>query len=130
MPVDEVKTVSVTEGDSVTLRTDPTYIQRVDEIRWRFGQQKSPVAEINRTAGIFKIYDGPDERFRDRLQLDHQTGSLTIKNIRTEHTGLYEAEISRTRSRYTIHHTQSFSVTVRGESINEILSIITLVLCE
>uniref|UniRef100_A0A8C1V6J2 Ig-like domain-containing protein n=1 Tax=Cyprinus carpio TaxID=7962 RepID=A0A8C1V6J2_CYPCA len=112
---DEAKPVSVMEGDSVTLRTDPTYTQRYDVIQWRFGQQKSLVAEINRTAGIFNIYDGPDGRFRDRLQLDHQTGSLIITNIGTTHSGLYEADIISTSSRYTIHHTQSFSVTVRAD---------------
>ncbi len=122
--------VSVNVGDSVPLHTDLTYIQRDDVIRWRFGQQKSLVAEINIRAGIFNTFDGPDERFRDRLQLDHQTGSLIITNITTTDAGLYEAEISSTRSSYTIHHTQSFNVTVSGESINEILHIITLVLCE
>ncbi len=129
---DEVKLVSVivNEGDSVTLRTDDPDIQRVDVIRWRFEQQKSPVAEINRTAGIFNTFDGPDERFRGRLELDHQTGSLNITNITTEHAGLYKAEISSTRSKHTIHYTQSFNVTVSGESINFILNIITLVLCE
>ncbi len=123
MSADEVESVSVNVGESVTLCPNPTYIQGSDEIRWRFGQQKSPVAEINRMAGIFNTSDGPDERFRDRLQLDHQTGSLNITNIRTTDTGLYEAEINSTRSRYTIHHTESFNVTVRGESINEILNI-------
>ncbi len=113
-----MKLVSVMEGDSVTLRPDPTYIQGSDVIRWRFGQQTSPVAEINRMDVIFKIYDGPDDRFRDRLQLDHQTGSLIITDITTTDSGLYEAEISSTRSSYTIHHAQSFSVTVSGEFIN------------
>ncbi len=103
-------------GDFITLRTDPTYIQGYDVMRWRFGQQTSPVAEINRTAGIFNTFDGPDGRFRDRLKLNNQTGSLIITNITTEHAGLYEAEMSS--GKYTIH--KSFSVTVRGESINEI----------
>uniref|UniRef100_A0A8C2JSU7 Immunoglobulin domain-containing protein n=1 Tax=Cyprinus carpio TaxID=7962 RepID=A0A8C2JSU7_CYPCA len=110
VPAAAAKPVSVLEGDSVTLHTDPTYIHNV--IQWRYGQQKSPVAEINRTAGNFKTYDGPDERFRGRLKLD-QTGSLTITNIGTRDSGLYEVEIISTSSRYTTHHTQSFSVTVR-----------------
>ncbi len=110
------------EGVSVTLRTDVPDIQGSDVMRWRFGQQTSPV-EINRMDGIFNTYDGPDERFRDRLKLNNQTGSLTITNITTQHAGLYEAEISSTRSKHTIHYTQSFNVTVSGESINEILHI-------
>uniref|UniRef100_A0A671NB58 Immunoglobulin domain-containing protein n=1 Tax=Sinocyclocheilus anshuiensis TaxID=1608454 RepID=A0A671NB58_9TELE len=72
---DAVKPVSVLEGDSVTLRTGLTDIQRY-EIRWRFDHQKSPIAEIDRTAGIFNT-------FRRRLRLDNQTGSLTITNTRT-----------------------------------------------
>ncbi len=114
-------------GDSVTLPTDPTDIQRVYVIRWRFGQQKSLVAEINRAAEIFNTSDGPDGIFKDRLKLDHLTGSLTIMNTTTTDSGRYEVEISSTRRRSnTIHHTQSFSVTVRGESINEILHIFRL----
>ncbi|XP_016116392.1 uncharacterized protein [Sinocyclocheilus grahami] len=109
---DAVKPVSVLEGDSVTLRTDPTYIQRYDVIRWRFDHQNSSIAEIDRTAGIFNTFNSADGRFRDRLQLDNQTGSLNITNINCTDSGLYEADISSTSSRYTLHHTQSFNVTV------------------
>uniref|UniRef100_A0A8C1Z200 Immunoglobulin domain-containing protein n=1 Tax=Cyprinus carpio TaxID=7962 RepID=A0A8C1Z200_CYPCA len=107
-----VKSLSVLEGDSVTLNTDVPEIQRDDVIRWRFEQQESPVAEINRTSEIFNTYDGPDERFRDRLKLDHQTGSLIITNTRTTDSGLYEVEISSS-SKHTIH--KSFTVTVSAE---------------
>uniref|UniRef100_A0A671PQQ9 Ig-like domain-containing protein n=1 Tax=Sinocyclocheilus anshuiensis TaxID=1608454 RepID=A0A671PQQ9_9TELE len=47
-----------------------------DLILWRFG------------------HDSPDGRFRDGLELDHQTGSLTITNTRTTDFGLYEVKIS------------------------------------
>ncbi|XP_043078569.1 uncharacterized protein si:rp71-36a1.1 isoform X1 [Puntigrus tetrazona] len=106
------KSLSVMEGDSVTLYTDVPEIQRYDAIRWRFGKQKSLIAEINKTAGIFNISDGPDGRFRGRLQLDHQTGSLTIKNIETRHSGLYEVEM-RSFGKYATY--KSFNVTVSGK---------------
>ncbi|XP_067271074.1 SLAM family member 5-like [Pseudorasbora parva] len=89
------ESVSVMEGDSVTLNTDLTEIQEDDDILWRYGAENSLIAEISRAAGVFSTYDDvPDGRFRDRLKLDHQTGSLTITNISTEHAGDYELKIS------------------------------------
>uniref|UniRef100_A0A672RKE0 Ig-like domain-containing protein n=1 Tax=Sinocyclocheilus grahami TaxID=75366 RepID=A0A672RKE0_SINGR len=86
--------VSVIEGNSVALNTDVTEIHENDDILWNFGVENSLIAEMNRKVGIFNTSDGPDERFRDRLKLDNQTGSLTITNIRTQHAGLYKLEIS------------------------------------
>ncbi|XP_058617698.1 SLAM family member 9-like [Onychostoma macrolepis] len=88
----EVQSVSKMEGDSVTLHTDVTEIHEDDDILWNFGAEK--IAEINRATGIFITYDdGLDGRFRDRLKLNKHTGSLTITNITTQHTGLYKLEI-------------------------------------
>ncbi|XP_058617620.1 natural killer cell receptor 2B4-like [Onychostoma macrolepis] len=86
--------VSVMEGDSVTLNIDVTEIHEDDDILWKFRDEPSLIAEISRASGIFSTSDGPDGRFRDRLKLDNQTGSLTIMNITTQHTGLYEVKIS------------------------------------
>ncbi|XP_077083178.1 SLAM family member 5-like [Siphateles boraxobius] len=86
--------VSVMEGDSVTLDTDLTEIHEDDDILWKFGAKHVIIGEISRDYGIFFTYDGPGGRFRDRLKLDHQTGSLIITNTRTEHAGVYELEIS------------------------------------
>uniref|UniRef100_A0A673IRK1 Ig-like domain-containing protein n=1 Tax=Sinocyclocheilus rhinocerous TaxID=307959 RepID=A0A673IRK1_9TELE len=89
------ESVSVMEGDSVTLNTDVTEILEDDDILWKFGAEKSRIAEISREKQIFFTYDNvPDGIFRDRLKLDNQTGSLTIKNITSEHVGLYELQIS------------------------------------
>uniref|UniRef100_A0A671QP73 Ig-like domain-containing protein n=1 Tax=Sinocyclocheilus anshuiensis TaxID=1608454 RepID=A0A671QP73_9TELE len=88
---DEMESVSVTERDSITLNTD-IKVQSKDMLLWMFGAQETRIAEIyNRN--MF-IYDS-NESFGDRLQMDNQTGSLTIRNIRTEHSGLYKLLIIR-----------------------------------
>ncbi|XDV23934.1 hypothetical protein PO909_028275, partial [Leuciscus waleckii] len=82
------------EGDSVTLNTDLTEIHEDDEILWKYGAENSLIAQISRTAGISSTSDDvPDGRFRDRLKLDDQTGSLTITNTTTEHAGDYKLVI-------------------------------------
>uniref|UniRef100_A0A671S105 Ig-like domain-containing protein n=1 Tax=Sinocyclocheilus anshuiensis TaxID=1608454 RepID=A0A671S105_9TELE len=97
--VDEVKSVSVMEGDSVTLNTDDTDIQRKDQILWRFGHNNILIAQINRKNNKSKCHDdNAAGRFRDRLQLDHQTGSLSITNTRTTDSGLYKVTSSRTET--------------------------------
>lgn len=103
---DGVKTVIVMEGDSVTLNTNVTEIKRDDTVLWMFGDDNSIIANMNEAAGIFSTKE--DERFGDRLELDKQTGFLTIRNIRTEHTGLYQLKIKS-----TTETTKRFSVTVR-----------------
>ncbi len=95
------------EGDSVTLHTDLTEIH--DDILWKYGDDNSLLAQINRENQISSTYDDVlDERFRDRLKLDHQTGSLTITNITTQHAGLYKLDITGVKSK-------TFSVSVYGE---------------
>ncbi len=106
---DDVQSVSVMEGDSVLLRTDVTEIQH-DDILWKFGAEKSLIAKINREKQILPTSDVLDGRFRDRLKLDNQTGSLTITNITTEHAGCYELEIIGAK-----WSSKTFSVSVYGE---------------
>ncbi|KAK9978895.1 hypothetical protein ABG768_020633, partial [Culter alburnus] len=92
---DEVKTVSVTEGESVTLIPDLPELQRNDLILWKF--ENIVIAQINRQNNKIRIYnDSVEGRFRDRLKLDHQTGSLTIINSTTTDSGLYTVTSSRT----------------------------------
>uniref|UniRef100_A0A671QVH2 Ig-like domain-containing protein n=1 Tax=Sinocyclocheilus anshuiensis TaxID=1608454 RepID=A0A671QVH2_9TELE len=103
---DEVKSVSVLEGDSVTLHTD-VKVQRDDQILWTFGPQNTRIAEIIKRDQINFIFVSNDGRFRDNLLMDNQTGSLTIRNIRSDHTGLYELTVISGKTSL-----KSFSVTV------------------
>uniref|UniRef100_A0A8C1LTA6 Ig-like domain-containing protein n=1 Tax=Cyprinus carpio TaxID=7962 RepID=A0A8C1LTA6_CYPCA len=84
---DEVKPVSVMEADSVTLTPDPAKIQGFIKLQWWFGD--TLIAQTRKTESSIEYED----IFRDRLQLDHQTGSLTIKNMRTKHSGPYQLKI-------------------------------------
>ncbi len=87
------KKISVTEGDSVALNINLTEISKND-ILWEYETEKVTIAHINRAAGRFSTSDVLDGRFRDRLKLNNQTGSLTITNITTEHAGDYKLKIT------------------------------------
>ncbi|XP_058616463.1 SLAM family member 5-like [Onychostoma macrolepis] len=87
--------MSVMEGNTVTLNTDTDFEKHEDDILWTFGAEKYQIALIQRKKRIFSTSDDvPDGRFRDRLKLDDQTGSLTITNITIQHAGLYQLDIS------------------------------------
>ncbi|XP_016116481.1 SLAM family member 9-like [Sinocyclocheilus grahami] len=102
---DAVESVSVLEGDSVTLGSGFTEIMDEYLIQWRFGAENTLIARIIIMAGSITVYDDVlDERFRHRLKLDHQTGSLIITNITTEHTGLYKLQSNSV--------SKSFSLTI------------------
>ncbi|XP_026121261.1 uncharacterized protein LOC113100982 [Carassius auratus] len=97
---DEVK-----EGESVTL--DPGETKHPNNVMtWYFNDIL--IAEITGDQSKICRDDQCDERFRDRLKLDHQTGSLTITDMRTSDSGLYELTIINIR--FSI--TRSFRVTV------------------
>ncbi|XP_052447184.1 uncharacterized protein LOC127988465 isoform X1 [Carassius gibelio] len=96
---EEVK--SVMEGDSVTLNPDLTQIQGIIQILWRFGEPGLTIAR-------FKNGISYDEKFKDRLQLNKTTGFLTIRNMRTNHSGLYKVQVDHD----TGTSDQRFSVTV------------------
>ncbi|XP_039538598.1 SLAM family member 9-like isoform X3 [Pimephales promelas] len=117
-----VRIISVMEGDSVTLESGVTKLQEHDLITWMFEPLNTKIAEIDKDKNIFSIYDVPDGRFRGRLKLDHQTGSLTITHTTTTDSGLYHVTISRTGGRTAIR----FNVTVYGvfsSETNEIQSV-------
>ncbi len=87
---DEDKVKSVSVGKSVTLNTNLTQIQGINLIKWRFGDTGPVIAEFENNISTTNL----TERFRDRLQLDHQTGSLTIKNMTTTDSGRYKLQIN------------------------------------
>ncbi|XP_017208772.2 uncharacterized protein isoform X3 [Danio rerio] len=99
--VEEVKSVSVMEGDSVTLHTHLQILK--DEVtEWTFNNTR-----IAKVTGNNPTYN-KDERFTNRLKLDHQTGSLTITNTRTTDSGIY----TFTTIIYKKQPTKRFSVNV------------------
>uniref|UniRef100_A0A673HP44 Ig-like domain-containing protein n=1 Tax=Sinocyclocheilus rhinocerous TaxID=307959 RepID=A0A673HP44_9TELE len=117
---DKMKTKSVKEGDSVTLDSgvikNPNYL-----MMWY--RDDTHIAEIARDPS--KICTGDecedaDGRFRDRLKLDHQTGSLTIMNSRTTDSGVYHLEIitnsSSIRRQYSIRIISEKSLSATGSS--------------
>uniref|UniRef100_A0A9J8CNF3 Ig-like domain-containing protein n=1 Tax=Cyprinus carpio carpio TaxID=630221 RepID=A0A9J8CNF3_CYPCA len=106
----EIQSVSVMEGDSVTLKTNVTELHGDDDITWKYGAEKSLIVKISNEKQNFSTYDVPDERFRDRLKVDHQTGSLTITNTTTKHAGVYEQQIRRAKL-----SSKTFSVSVYAQ---------------
>ncbi len=107
---DEMKRKSVNEGESVTL--DPGVIKNPNDLMaWHFND--ICIAEITEEPRMIctdvQCINGTD-RFKNRLKLDHQTGSLTIMNMTTTDSGLYTLQISS--SSFSI--TRSFIVTVTG----------------
>ncbi|KTF77017.1 hypothetical protein cypCar_00049022, partial [Cyprinus carpio] len=85
--------VSVMEGDSVIFHTDVKRNQQED-IKWYFSSTR--IAQINGALGFICTdvqCNKGTERFRDRLKLDHQTGSLTIMNITNTDSGDYKLKI-------------------------------------
>ncbi|XP_073721356.1 uncharacterized protein [Misgurnus anguillicaudatus] len=107
-------------GDSVTLYTDAD-IQTYDLIEWMFGDKHTRIAQINKPDARFVMYDGDDGRFKDRLNLNDQTGSLTIRNTRPEHRGVYEVKISS--KRHSLHRRFILTVTAMGLSLSTLAQV-------
>ncbi|XP_073701006.1 uncharacterized protein [Garra rufa] len=103
------------EGNSVILLTNVKTNQG-DRIRWYFNNTRIAQisGDIRKICTDVQCNEG-NERFRDRLKLDRQTGSLTIMNTRTTDSGLYYQEtiISGTVSE------KIFNVTITGHSGSE-----------
>ncbi|XP_043078840.1 uncharacterized protein LOC122327494 isoform X3 [Puntigrus tetrazona] len=114
---EQVKEKSMMEGDSVTLNPDLTQIQRIIQMQWRFGDPGPVIAQIEEK----EISYTSDKGFIDRLQLD-QTGSLVIKNMKTNHSGIYKLEINTNKE--TLYETYRVTVYEPGLSSAAVAGII------
>ncbi len=110
---DESESVTVMEGDSVTLHTNLSDLLNDDTILWMFGPKDSLISQIKRKQDFTSIVVTDEAGFSGRLLLDQKTGSLTITNTRIRHSGQYKLTISRERTT-----TKAFNVTVIGEYYN------------
>lgn len=107
------ETVSVIGGDSVTLHIGHTEILTDDHVLWIWLNSSVCIAQIFNQ--VISFPDGK-EIFRDRLQLDYKTGSLTITNITTTQNGLYELLIIRAGKLGKVSN-KIFNVNVYGEQL-------------
>ncbi|KAL0147527.1 hypothetical protein M9458_057176, partial [Cirrhinus mrigala] len=99
--LDTFKKIIVNQGQTITLNTGVTEIQSDDQLKWTYADssvsestiQCVTIVECNKSTDRFSVKDGPDGKFKDRLQLDQQTGNLTIKNTEITDSGNFKVEI-------------------------------------
>ncbi|XP_058618049.1 uncharacterized protein LOC131531357 [Onychostoma macrolepis] len=119
--------VCVKEGDPVTLHTGVKTNQQ-EAIQWYF--KSTRIAQISGDLSFIctdvQCNEGT-ERFKHRLKLDHQTGSLTIMNIRTTDSGEYILEIINSKYSEKIF---SVSVTDSCPSSGDVAEIVVFFLLE
>ncbi|XP_055074137.2 uncharacterized protein [Misgurnus anguillicaudatus] len=78
--------IPVNEGESVTLPTNLIQLHDGDDIMWFY--ESTFISEFYENLTIY--HDCIDGRFSNILQLDSETGSLTITNLSKKHTGVYK----------------------------------------
>ncbi|TRZ03310.1 hypothetical protein DNTS_027478, partial [Danionella cerebrum] len=110
------RSVEVKRRDSVALSSGRTEIMKDEKIRWRYGGET--IAEFDKERNLFTVHeDVLDGSFRNRLKLDNKTGTLTISDFRSEHSGLFSVS-----SEYFIVHFDLFVFdemsVMEGESVS------------
>lgn len=93
--------VSVIERDPVPLNTGLTEMHEDDVLDWRFGAGRVLIARFNKAAREITYKDVLDGKFKNRLKLDEQTGSLTIMDSRISDSGEYNVSTSFTSFKKT-----------------------------
>ncbi|XP_077081535.1 uncharacterized protein LOC143735289 [Siphateles boraxobius] len=111
----ELNEVNKQEGESVTL--DHGEVRKPSDVMtWYFNDIL--IAEITGDQSKMCTDVQCNERFRDRLKLDHQTGSLTITNTRNTDSGEYKLQIIINKSSFGISRVKRFSLTVIGSGLS------------
>ncbi|XP_066517996.1 CD48 antigen-like [Hoplias malabaricus] len=91
---EEVVKLQELEGNTVIIHTGLTAVQSDAKILWFYGPEKADINIVD--SRVFRgetVIDYYTERFRDRLQLNRNSGSLTIRNISRDDSGLYKLQI-------------------------------------
>ncbi|KAA0711903.1 hypothetical protein E1301_Tti013505 [Triplophysa tibetana] len=101
---DEFKTLYVEEGECVTLGANEL-IEEDDVIQWRFAESRLNTIKTEVIAERTKANDGKILCTDKTLQLDNQTGFLTISNITPKDTGHYKLWIPKKRISKTFNIT-------------------------
>lgn len=79
--------VSAREGGTVTLQTTEAICQNSVKIAWMYGPE-SPTKRIV-TLKNTMVKSDYEDHFINRLKLDHETGALTLYNLRVGDSGVY-----------------------------------------
>nr|XP_055073778.1 uncharacterized protein LOC129453528 [Misgurnus anguillicaudatus] len=106
---DDVTVMSVMKGDSVTLPINASEIKGDEWLLWKFKNAYIALIDLGTSQPNYI-----DERFTNRLNLDPQTGSLTVNNITTKDAGEYQVKI-KDRQETNYKPLKTFNVTVTGE---------------
>ncbi|XP_030643692.1 natural killer cell receptor 2B4-like [Chanos chanos] len=94
-------------GETVTLHAGFMGLQSNVQIQWFHRSVDANIIIAQSQVLRGEIKTDYSDRFRDRLQLDRQTGSITIRNISITDSGIYRlrinGEISEKRFRVTVY---------------------------